>query len=278
MAAPTQGPCTLWTTAADLEECPEQIPAAATADDIALAAQLASQLLWRYSGRQFGGLCQSVYRPCAGVNCGMDGGFLGGAGYWWYGAFGGCWPAIPVHGLDGWRNLPCGNGGCWLPCVHLAGPVSEIQQVLVDGVALPSTAYKVSGFQQLCRVDGDQWPAGQDMALPATEPGTFQVTYLRGTPPDEVASRMARIFALRLLPEIICGAGDSCRSIDEGITSISADGVSISYGDVGAMSAQGLTGIPVVDRWLRAVNPYGRKRRARIGRADNPARHGRVWT
>jgi len=72
---------------------------------------------------------------------------------------------------------PTGDCSCSRLCeAILPGPVGGIVEVLLDGVALPPTAYRVDNGNRLVRTDGDCWPACQDMAAPPTfqyEPLTF---------------------------------------------------------------------------------------------------------
>jgi hypothetical protein len=55
-------------------------------------------------------------------------------------------------------------GACDLPCVTLPAPISEVLEVVVNGVALPETAYKVEAYRRLCRVDGGTWPCSNNLA------------------------------------------------------------------------------------------------------------------
>jgi hypothetical protein len=269
------GPCETWVTASDLQDCAAQLPAGAEACDLQLAAQYATENLWRFSGRQYGGLCVDRVRPCIGVNCLYDGvvtldGLSNGYRY--------SYPSIPTRRSGEWRNIPlCAGGRCHLPCIVLPGPVHSILQVLVDGVVLDPSRYEIAGHRQLCRTDGDKWPCHQDMSLDATETGTFEVTWTRGTPVPDVAKRMARIYALRRLLPMICEAND-CNPAAENVEIMSADGVTVDFLDTNDETRHMRTGIPVVDEWLNSVNPYKRTRRARVYRADNPARASRKFT
>lgn len=279
------GPCEAWVTASDLQDCANQIPAGADACDLQLAAQLATENLWRFSGRQFGGLCIDRIRPCIGLNCGYDGVISVDSGYGytgWAGGRGGVgYPSVPYRRNGEWFNAAgCAGGRCLLPCITLPGPVHSVNQVIVDGLVLDPSQYKVSGYRQLCRTDGDKWPCHQDLALESTEVGTFEVTWTRGTPVPETAKRMARIYALRRLPWLVCDA-EACGSVTaEQVAAMSADGVVTDFmqqsGDTPALFMR--TGIRIVDEWLGSVNPKKRRRRARIGRADNSARMSRKFT
>jgi hypothetical protein len=93
------------------------------------------------------------------------------------------YPSSPVRlggGLSGWTNCwGCGEdiggngsfdsgglcaGACDLPCVTLPAPISDVVEVVVNGVALPESAYKVEAYRRLCRVDGGSWPCSNNLA------------------------------------------------------------------------------------------------------------------
>ncbi len=275
MAAPPTGPCELWVTPEELEECPERLPQGYTQDDLLVAATLASQNLYRFSGRQYGGQCTDHVRPCVGINTATNGQII----LTWLVPRGFPYPTLPVHTTDGWQNIGCSGAGCWVPCVFLPGPVSDITEVRVDGQVLTKgTDYKVSGYSQLCRTDGQLWPIGQDMTKELTEDGTFYVEWTRGKPIDIVQKRMAREYALQRIIHLLCTKMATCDVSNEGVVTLSADGVSAAFDSFTELAAAGKTGIKLVDEWLGSVNPYGRKRRAIVGRADAHSRHGRKWT
>jgi len=76
---------------------------------------------------------------------------------------------------------------------------------------------------------------------------------------------------------MICEAND-CNPAAENIDLMSADGVTVDFLGTNEETRHMRTGIPVVDEWLNSVNPYKRTRRARVYRADNPARASRKFT
>src|SRR5690606_37732965 len=57
--------------------------------------------------------------------------------------------------------------------VILPGPVGDIVSVVINGVELPKTAYRVDNGNRLVRQDGGTWPTCQDMAAPAVAPPRF---------------------------------------------------------------------------------------------------------
>jgi len=283
VSAPPKGPCQPWTTPEEIKACcgTKQVRPGVVVDDLPdadllVTAQFAGDDLYRKAGRQYAGNCPDTIRPCVGINCGLDG-VLYLAGIGTGGRYG--YPSIPTRFDRGWQNISCANGRCFLPCVTLPAPVTSIEEVLVDGEVLPPTSYEVFGFQKLCRTDGQLWPCGQDMTRPPTEHGTFQVTFTRGNPVDEVARRMASIYACQIVLPMLCEAG-ICGTDDlDGVQTITQDGVTVNFGDIeDNVFDKRRTGIGIVDRWLASVNPDGRKRPAIVGRADDPQRRGRKAT
>jgi hypothetical protein len=153
---PTSIPCQPWTT-------PEQVRACCggldPSFDLTDSIQFASEILYRLSGNRWPGECERTVYPCAGNNCGCGGTtwdwFLASGWEWVYAGF----PSIPYRFADGWINCwgTC-KDACWLDCIDLPGVVSEITQVVVNGVVLDPSAYKVQAYRRICRVDGDTWP------------------------------------------------------------------------------------------------------------------------
>src|SRR5690606_39482615 len=80
-------------------------------------------------------------------------------------------PAVtaPMPFLSGgvWRNCGCGARCCCRPecAVALRGPVASVDEVLVNGEVIPSSAYRVGVTEGACslgRLGGTCWPTGQD--------------------------------------------------------------------------------------------------------------------
>ena len=148
-------------------------------DRAELFAQTAIQVL---TGRQVGNCAPS---PCARAcrRCGPEPTVY--AGQWmvpyikdgrWYNSCG-CKP----------KDCSCSS----LDVINLEGPVGRIDEVLLNGMALPTTDYRVDNGNQLVRIGGDPWPTCQDMAAPTTADGTMAVTYVRGAVLDELGEFIA---------------------------------------------------------------------------------------
>lgn len=217
---------------------------------------VASDLLFRLSGRQFPGSCEHTVRPCGeGEYC------LGWA--WpltarevgWYlafGAYGGAW---------GWYWPDGGRlDGC--SCQHVARielpdyPITSISEVMINGEVIDPDTYALREFKFIDRLDDAVWPTCQDMRRPAGEDGTWTVTYVWGAPVPASGSLAAAVLACELYRG---STGGECQ-LPKGVTSLVRQGVTMSQKLFAAWGIQnGLwgTGLPEVDAFLQAVNPNG---------------------
>lgn len=223
------------------------LPQAAPDADPALMREACDQavmVLWALSGRRFG-LCPQRVRPCP------------------YG----CWPFFrPVHtgpwaplvvawSGDNWINMACGCLGAQCRrtgpgMVHLPGPVAEIIEVGIGSTVLGENEYKLEG-DVLYRTSVWFWP-NQDLSRPTGFQGTWYVDYLRGDPPPAGAGRMAAVLAGEFYNQC---TGGKCR-LPRNVRSVSRGGLSYEIYDPGQIYSQGKTGLPEIDLWLAAVNPY----------------------
>lgn len=219
------------------------------------ATAWATGILWALTGRRFGP-CTITVRPC-GSTCNFGGGYMtwpvtldGNSG----GVSGGTWRPF-IDGAGVWRNCVCpGACRCAASCeVWLPGPVSSVSEVVVDGVVIPSSAYRIDNGNTLVRQDGECWPQCQDFDLSAVAPdteNTFTVTYQRGTPVPVSGQIAAGLLA--------CDFAKSCTTgckLPGNLASLTRQGVEVTVADPTDELNAGLTGIPQVDQWIRAVNP-----------------------
>ena len=245
--------------------CPDwdSYPAELQAD----ATAWATQILWALTGRRFGA-CTVTVRPC-GSTCNFGGGYMtwpvyldGGSGY-----SAGTW--IPyIDGGGNWRNCACpGACSCRASCeVWLPGPVAAVESVFIDGVEIPPTAYRIDNNNILVRQDGECWPQCQNFDLSGSAPdteNTFLVTYQRGTPVPVSGQIAAGLLA--------CDFAQSCTTgckLPGNLSSLTRQGVEVTVADTTDELNAGLTGIPQVDQWIRAVNPAKLPGRMRVGSLD----------
>lgn len=208
------------------------------------AEDLAVQVLWSLSGRQFGA-CSALVRPCP--NQGSQPMFRPGSPYDQSVS-----PFVPSFEFGRWVNYPC---GCLGSCrkagprtVHLPGPVVEIVTVTIGDVVLDPDEYALEG--DVLYRKGGNWPT-QDYNRPMGETNTWSVEYTKGVPVPEGVG----VFVGQLANEFLAAcSGDACR-LPRNVVSVTNRGVSRAF-DPSAMYAYGKTGMTEIDLWLSAVNPY----------------------
>ena len=159
-----QHACTTLITADDLTCC-VGVPDVVVADVI----DTASDMLYLLAPHLAPGRCTAVVRPC-GYECYVCGQYI------------------------------CGH--CDPPGVNLPGIRPSIDQVLVDGAAVPSGTYTMLDTKLvrfLPSGEYDHWPPSQLLSLPSTEVGTFEVTYTHGLEVDVVIRHATAEIACDLL-------------------------------------------------------------------------------
>lgn len=212
--------------------------------DLALAQRnsaedLAVQVLWSLSGRQFG-LWETTARPCP-INLSLSGYPMP-------------WVAPFVLTLnDGhWFNWPCGCiGNCAVSgprVVHLPGPVANVTAVTIGGASLDPSEYQLEG--NVLYRKGAPWPR-QDLDRPLGESGTWSVTYTRGNPVPPGVDQLGGLLAKEFLA---ASSGGKCR-LPRNVRNVARQGVTYEVYDPRDIYANGKTGLSEVDLWLAAVNP-----------------------
>ena len=208
------------------------------------AEDLAVQILWALSGRQFG-VCETLVRPCPPEACG--GGMRAGS-TWDQTAT----PYIPTYEYGRWVNYTC---GCSTRCnaagprtIHLPGPVQGIVTVTINGEVIDPSEYVLEG--DILYRKGGQWPP-QDYNKPLDEDGTWSILYLKGNPVPAAAGVFVGLLAKEFLAAC---SGDTCR-LPRNVVMTTSRGITKTY-DPSAMYANGKTGLSEIDMWLSAINPY----------------------
>ena len=211
------------------------------------ASAIASYIIWAASGRQFG-LCERVVRPC-GDTCNNYSTYNGPLSYEFR-------PMMTSNG--DWINCRGAACGC-NPCaccevchIPLPGRVDSIVQIKLDGVVLDPSEYLVYDYEYLVRSVGC-FPNCQDLQLPSTEVGTFEVTYMQGKALPVGGQAALDRLACEFINQCL---GEEC-SLPTRWQSLSREGVSLSAFDSLILSEKGRTGIWEIDSWLNAVNPFG---------------------
>jgi hypothetical protein len=212
--------------------------------------QMATDLLNAWTGGVYGS-CEVTLRPCR-ADCD---GYV--PTFWGRGPFprggGSPWQPVVVDGQ--WINLTCGQCGTNCSCdthasIGLPGPVGAIVEVLIDGVLVDPTTYRVDNHRYLVRTDGGIWPSCQDVAAPSSAEGTWQVTYLHGLS----VPLGGQVAAARLACELWKAAcGDASCQLPRRVQSITRQGVTIGLLDSFDDIDKGRTGIWTVDSWVASV-------------------------
>lgn len=266
MGAPRNTVCEPWATQADLcSPCDDyDIPGALLDDMLAVA----SDILYRLSGRQYPGTCSLTIRPCI-QSSSLDSfpdRTVDFVAYAWPGACG-C-------------SRPRACGCTRLPELDLGRvPVTDITAVKVDGVTLTEGVnYRLDDYRYLVRIDGEGWGCCQDLTLPDTEPDTFSVAFSYGLDPPPSGVLAAAVLgcelALSCSPESL---SSHCR-LPRNIQSLSRQGVSIVLNDPTQLLVNHRTGIFEIDAFLQAVNPHRLQRRATVISPDIMARARQIGT
>lgn len=285
MALDSQNNCEAWpidTTAGCWD-----IPATVTPETILLWQQVATQYLWSRTGRRLGPSCPLTVRPCR-KSCldgyGFGGRYLNQGQYLSTGGF------IPyMAGGLMYNATVCGCGvdcqcGAELCEIRLPGPVYDIVEVKIDGVAVDPITYHVYDAQFLTRINSivDDvetarcWPSCQDLTLRDSQPNTFAVTYRTGLN----LSALATMAVTELTAHLIrgCNGGCGCGSgTKQNLARLSRQGVDLEFVDPTTALGEGLTGIEVVDWFIASANPYGVASPMRVLSPDAP-RRPRIWT
>ena len=201
----------------------------------AAAASWAARTLWALSGRRFG-TSELVVAPFIPPPRGTyyDSTYRGltGRGY-----------AVTTAGVSGGLGA-CGSARAFrLPW----GPVVDVAVVVLDGQVLAEDAWHLDPDGTLVRMDGGGWPVGQDVYAPR-----WTVQYTRGqeAPPDAnlAAGRYAMELARALTQDAACRLPSRTRDV-------ARQGISVGLAAPEDLADAGLTGVTLVDHWLRSANP-----------------------
>ena len=269
------GPCNIWIDGAYVSEWDETIAVGSSVYLLDPYAEMASQLMYQLTGRQFAGTCQRKVRPCrqSCVCFGMNSS-LGGSGpliwpstvsAWWWGGW-------------SWYN-ECGDAcGCGNESyIDLAGyPVQRILEVKVDGnVLTEGVDYRLDARKRLIRLadlSADPildrfWPACQDLSRPDTEPGTYSVTYEWGQPVQEFGKQAAAQLAAELWRASPSNQGE-CR-LPSKVTRIVRQGIEMDrVVPMAELLRSGATGLALVDAYIAMTNPTGARMRSAVFSPD----------
>lgn len=232
----------------------------------AAATAWATQILDALTGHRFA-QCEVNYRPC-GPRCANGIGYLAfpvgapanGAGTPWM---------TPFIDSGIWRNCGCAGGcTCRARCeVPFPTPVAQVTEVMIDGVVLDPAAYRMDlyrGNPVLVRTDGECWPQCQDMNVDLDEVGAFNIVYQPGELLPLAGQMAAGMLACEFAKACV---GAEC-ALPQQLASLSRNGVEVQVVDPASLLENGLTGVAMVDLWIRAVNPFRRLQRTKVRSGD----------
>lgn len=270
--APADAPCANWATQADLLNCDGCRGETYEDEVLDLYLDVATEALWRKSGRQFNPGCALTLRPCC-----RDA--LCAYGDSWWHNYG--YPYAPAIVNGQWYNLSPGYSGCVayecgtaLARLDLGvSPVTELTAVKIDGAALNPSKYAVQGNRWLIRTDGLLWPTAQDVTLPDSAVGTWSVAFKYGQPPSPMAKQAAAQLACEFTRLF---HGDKNCALPLRATGMSRQGVTYSLVSVMDVLDRGKTGLYFVDLFLDSVNPHRLDRPPRVLSPDVGRSHRRA--
>lgn len=196
------------------------------------ALQLASDVLFRFTGRQWPGICTETFRPyvchCDLVVCS-------------------CPAAAQIE-------LPL-------------RPVRDVTEVKVDGEVVPPEYYRVDDHRWLVylrevepRRSRAGWPTAQDFDRTDDEVNTMSVTYRHGLEPPQGANRITAMLACELAKAF--DPADTTCKLPKRVQTISRQGVSMAVLDPLDLFEEGRTGLTTVDLWIGSLNVDRKRRRA----------------
>lgn len=268
---PCQSTCSPWATIADL--CPPCDSGDYDEQTMAGHLQVASDILFHLSGRQFAGSCQDVARPCA-RSLVMDhgrpfhGGF-GGAGYYPGPWLGGDYSQYGFCSCNRTERSGCSS----VPEITLGVyPLTGIVEVKIDGAVVDPTTYRIDDNRWLVRTTDSNgqplgWPCCQDAQKDSSQPGTWEVTFTYGTPAPPGGVRACAELACQLALACDPSKAGSC-SLPQRVTQVTRQGMTAIVLDPFAFLDKGKTGLFGVDLWLESINPTGLRRRSIVSSPD----------
>ncbi len=179
---------------------------------------------------------------------------------------------VPRLAWGTWINATCGLHsstacGCGrVSELRLPGPVGRVEEVWLDG-ELFLDWYLVG--RSLVRTDGGTWPTRQLLGEPIGAVGTFSVRYLPGRPVDRLGREAAGALACEFYKAL--GGDTTCR-LPGNVTQVARQGVTVTQAN--ELFPDGLTGVRLVDLYVRRHNPHRLTTPPSVWSPDVPAARG----
>ena len=218
-------PCAPWVTEEDLES-EDALPCCSGLEPEAVSpwVEVASEVLYRLSGQQFGGVCESTVYP---TSCACS---------------------------QRWGR---GSASCSVYPSILLGvtPIVSIDSIVINGAELSDTAYHVDDYTWLVRDDGEPWPCCNDLRVGAER--QWSVTVHAGVAPP--ASGVVAVKALACEYARACAGDSKCR-LPRTVSTVTRQGLTIAAraATLEWVTGRGVVfGIPEIDQFIVSYNPNG---------------------
>jgi hypothetical protein len=240
--------CSSWATVADIPE--DLLPLLSEAEWDALLLTC-SEILWALSGRQWsGGGCVAAaeLRACPPAP---------GTKSWPFGPMGDCCGYWPASGYPWSFSTGVIRRGANAFAVQLPhDEVTSVTSVTVNGE--PFLSYRLEG-SWLERTDCRSWQECGDADV--------LIEYVWGLTPPAGGVRAVVTLAIEIAKQ---ATGDATCRLPRRVVSVTRQGVTMAFVDPMRFLKDRLTGLPDVDMWIMAVNPYRRPERAQVWSPDVP--------
>jgi len=143
--------------------------------------------------------------------------------------------------------------------------VHQIIEIKIDGVVLPSTSYRVDDQRLVVRTDGGMWPLCNNLDK-SDGPGTWIVSASLGLEPPPLADLAMGELAMEIIKA--CEGTAGCRLPMRFLTSLSRQGVNLTFPDPSVYLDKGMLGLDFCDFLVRTYNPSGLHMPSRVYSPD----------
>lgn len=138
--------------------------------------------------------------------------------------------------------------------IPLRGPNTEVVGIMIDGVPLAASEWRLLNEHYLIRLGGESWPTHNDLTAALGAEGTWTIQYRFGPPVDYLARQAAIELACHLAADFTDGASD----LPTGARSVNLQGVAVDLESRADALRDGDAGLPMVMRFLAIHAPDGR--------------------
>jgi hypothetical protein len=240
-------PCQPYATVNDVCNCKLDLDDPDILEVFERSLVYASRMVFEATGRRYTGICEYTIFPCRQPSgCGEE--YFYDANIW-----GDHLPMLPVQvGPGVYKNISlcqCDETcfcGAWNKLPLPFAPVREIIEIMIDGVVLDPSAYRIVENSYIVRTDSEPWPICQDRNLPAGSVGTWSVTALYGWELPPEGKTLVADYACQLAHRCL---GKPCQ-LPEEVKVISRQGVDYGFTNPMEYRKDLLTGYLPLDDWI----------------------------